>query len=87
MFSLLEVECLGACVNAPMVQINDMFFENLTPENTVALLDNLKAGKEVMVGPQNGLKHSLGPMGRTSLIGEPTGPQCRELPPPFQPPA
>jgi len=87
LFTLTEVECLGACVNAPMVQINDMFFENLTPENTVALLDNLKAGKEVMVGPQNGLKHSLGPMGRTSLIGEPTGPQCRELPPPFQPPA
>ena len=34
-WTLTEVECLGACVNAPMVQINDMFFENLTPENTI----------------------------------------------------
>jgi NADH dehydrogenase (ubiquinone) flavoprotein 2 len=66
-----------------MVQINDMFFENLTPENTVKLLDNLKDGKEVVVGPQNGLKNSMGPMGRTSLFDPPSGPQCRELPAPF----
>ena len=69
-----------------MIQVNDMFFENLTPENTVALLDNLASGKEVTVGPQNGLINSLGPMGRTSLVGEPAGPFCRDLPPPFQPP-
>ena len=49
-FTLTEVECLGACVNAPMVQINDMFFENLTPENTIALLDNLKEGRPVKIG-------------------------------------
>jgi len=80
LFTLTEVECLGACVNAPMVQINDMFFEDLTPETTVKLLDNLAAGKPVVVGPQNGRKHSLGPMGRTSLTEPPTGPFCRELP-------
>ncbi len=81
-FSLTEVECLGACVNAPMVQINDFFFENLTPETTVKLLDDLKAGNPVKIGPQNGLRNSEGPMGRTSLTGTPSGPQCRDLNPP-----
>jgi len=78
-FTLTEVECLGACVNAPMVQVNDMFFENLTTESTVQLLDNLKAGNPVKIGPQNGLTNSEGPMGRTSLIEPPLGPQCRDL--------
>jgi len=87
LFTLTEVECLGACVNAPMVQINDMFFENLTPENTVTLLDQLRDGKKVTVGPQNGLKNCLGPMGRTSLSEPTSGPYCRELPAPFVPPA
>ena len=73
------MECLGACVNAPMVQINDWFFEDLTPETTVKLLDDLKAGRPVKIGPQNGRIHSEGPMGRTSLTGPPTGPQCRDL--------
>ena len=42
MFSLLEVECLGACVNAPMMQINDDYYEDLTPETAVAVLKALK---------------------------------------------
>jgi hypothetical protein len=70
---------LGACVNAPMVQINDWFFEDLTPATTVKLLDDLKAGRPVKIGPQNERIHSEGPMGRTSLIGEASGPQCRDL--------
>ncbi|KAF3923362.1 hypothetical protein ABW21_db0204437 [Orbilia brochopaga] len=41
-FTFSEVECLGACVNAPMVQINDDYYEDLTPETTVKLLDALK---------------------------------------------
>merc|ERR1711990_604247 len=45
LFTLLEVECLGACSNAPMVQINDDFYENLTPKTTIELLDLCKAGK------------------------------------------
>jgi NADH-quinone oxidoreductase subunit E len=53
-FSWLEVECLGACTNAPMVQINDDFYEDLTPETLGRLLDDLAAGKPVKVGPQNG---------------------------------
>lgn len=52
-FSWLEVECLGACTNAPMVQINDDYFEDLTPENFEKLLDDLAAGRPVTIGPQN----------------------------------
>lgn len=54
MFSWLEVECLGACCNAPMVQINDDYFEDLTPDNFNKLLDDLAAGRPVKPGPQNG---------------------------------
>ena len=40
MFTLSEVECLGACVNAPMMQVNnEWFYEDLTPENTITLLE------------------------------------------------
>jgi NADH dehydrogenase (ubiquinone) flavoprotein 2 len=68
LFTLTEVECLGACVNAPMMQVNnEWFYEDLTPENTVELLKKWKAGEEPEVGPQNGRKNSIGPMGRTSL--------------------
>ncbi|EYE91660.1 complex I 24 kDa subunit family protein [Aspergillus ruber CBS 135680] len=42
LFTFIEVECLGACVNAPMVQINDDYYEDLTPESTKALLTALK---------------------------------------------
>ena len=56
LFSLVEVECLGACVNAPIVQINDDYFEDLTPESVEKLLDALAQGKElgvdVKAGPQ-----------------------------------
>jgi NADH dehydrogenase (ubiquinone) flavoprotein 2 len=45
-FTFSEVECLGACVNAPMVQINDDYFEDLTPETTVTLLKALQASAE-----------------------------------------
>ncbi|HIJ82907.1 MAG: NADH dehydrogenase subunit E [Magnetococcales bacterium] len=40
-FTLAEVECLGACVNAPMLQINDDYHENLTPEKVVGIVDQL----------------------------------------------
>lgn len=54
LFSWLEVECLGACCNAPMVQINDDYFEDLTPETFEALLDDLAAGRPVKIGSQAG---------------------------------
>ncbi|MEM6602538.1 MAG: NADH-quinone oxidoreductase subunit NuoE [Pseudomonadota bacterium] len=52
-FSWLEVECLGACANAPMVQINDDYFEDLDQESFARLLDDIVAGRKVKVGPQN----------------------------------
>ena len=51
-FSWVEVECLGACVNAPMVQINYDFYEDLTPKSFNRILDDLAAGKPVKPGPQ-----------------------------------
>ena len=56
---------------------------NVTGGETDTPAVSVKEGKEVVVGPQNGLKNSMGPMGRTSLFEPPSGPQCRELPAPF----
>jgi NADH-quinone oxidoreductase subunit E len=52
--SWLEVECLGACCNAPMAQINVDYYEDLTPANFRQLLDDLRNGRPVKPGPQNG---------------------------------
>lgn len=54
LFSWIEVECLGACCNAPMVQINDDYYEDLTEANFERLLDDLAAGREVRIGSQEG---------------------------------
>lgn len=73
LFSWREVECLGACCNAPMVQINDDYFEDLTTENFTKILDDLSAGREVKAGSQTGRSTSE-PTGRltslTSFYGE-----------------
>ena len=53
-FSWLEVECLGACCNAPMVQINFDYYEDLTPRIDGKLLDDLAAGRPVKPGSQSG---------------------------------
>ncbi len=66
-FTLAEVECLGACVNAPMVQINDDFFEDLTPELMEELIDTFKTGKRPDVGSQTGRRGSCAQTGPTSL--------------------
>jgi NADH-quinone oxidoreductase subunit E len=52
LFTLTEVECLGACANAPMVQINDDNFEDLTYDSMAALLEALANDKPVKIGPQ-----------------------------------
>jgi len=52
LFTLTEVECLGACANAPMVQINDDNYEDLTGESMTAILDALAAGQAPKPGPQ-----------------------------------
>jgi len=66
-FSLVEVECLGACANAPMVQVNDHYYEDLTPERLGDILDDLAAGKEVAPGPQTGRLTSAPAEGATTL--------------------
>lgn len=66
-FSWEEVECLGACVNAPMVQIWKDTYEDLTVETFEAMLDAISDGKEITPGPQNGRHFSVPFGGRTSL--------------------
>ncbi|HZQ14586.1 MAG TPA: NADH-quinone oxidoreductase subunit NuoE [Pseudolabrys sp.] len=51
-FSWVEVECLGACVNAPMAQINYDYYEDLDAKSFGKILDDLAAGKKVKPGPQ-----------------------------------
>jgi NADH-quinone oxidoreductase subunit E len=67
-FSWLEVECLGACCNAPMVQINDDYYEDLTPENFAKLLDDLAAGRPVTKGSQVGRSSSEPEGGRLTAL-------------------
>jgi len=66
-FTLKEVECLGACVNAPMVQINDDYYEDLTPESMARLIDDLAAGRKPSVGSQSGRQGSCAQGGATTL--------------------
>jgi NADH-quinone oxidoreductase subunit E len=66
-FSWLEVECLGACCNAPMVQINNDYYEDLTVENFNKLLDDLAAGRPVKKGSQSGRVSSEPASGATTL--------------------
>ncbi|PJB71179.1 MAG: NADH-quinone oxidoreductase subunit NuoE [Alphaproteobacteria bacterium CG_4_9_14_3_um_filter_47_13] len=70
LFTLVEVECLGACVNAPMVQINDNYYEDLTPERIVEILEALATGKDVPKGSQTGRKDSMALSGPTTLTAQ-----------------
>lgn len=70
MFTISEVECLGACVNAPMVQINDEYYEDLTPARMTEIIEALRAGKEVPKGPQIKRHASMSSAGTTTLIEE-----------------
>jgi len=66
-FSWEEVECLGACANAPMAQIGKDYYEDLTPAKLAALIDEMAAGKVPVPGPQNG-RYAAEPLtGLTSL--------------------
>lgn len=79
LFTWIEVECLGACVNAPMVQINDDYYEDLTPETTRQLLTALKesagdVAKMPKPGPINsGRETCENSAGLTNLTSEPWG--------------
>ncbi|KAG7675148.1 hypothetical protein Ndes2526B_g08007 [Nannochloris sp. 'desiccata'] len=102
MFTLGEMECMGACVNAPMIAIADYtkgvegftynYYEDLTPEDVVGIVDTLKKGGTPKMGSQhrnkaepagavvNGkwVENKPGPEGQT-LMGTPPGPYCRDL--------
>ncbi|ABI76007.1 NADH-quinone oxidoreductase, E subunit [Hyphomonas neptunium ATCC 15444] len=65
-----EVECLGACVNAPMVQINDDYYEDLTPDSLAQIIGRLKNGVEVTPGPQIDRVNSA-PEGGNATLTEP----------------
>jgi NADH dehydrogenase (ubiquinone) flavoprotein 2 len=72
LFTLLEVECLGACANAPMIQLNDDYYECLTRATMIELLEACKAGNPPAMGrwgslPMNGQVSCEGPKGKTSL--------------------
>jgi NADH dehydrogenase (ubiquinone) flavoprotein 2 len=98
-FTLSEMECMGACVNAPMIAIADYtngvegfkytYYEDLTPQNVVSVLSDIKAGKVPRVGSQ--FRKKAEPAGAVygekwhpqtgveTLMGTPTGPYCRDL--------
>ena len=70
-FTVSEVECLGACVNAPMVQIGDDYYEDLTADSMGSVLETLKAGGTPKPGSQSG-RHACEPAGGlTSLTSTP----------------
>ena len=52
LFTLKEVDCLGACVNAPMILINDVYYEDLYKDSFLKLIDSLKNGIKVKIGSQ-----------------------------------
>lgn len=73
-FTISEVECLGACVNAPMMAVNDDYYEDLTAQDTEQIIDDLKAGRKPAPGPRSG-RFASEPAGQlTSLTEEPKGP-------------
>lgn len=72
-FSLLEVECLGACVNAPILQVNDDFYEDLDYQTTGELLDSLEADAPLPVGSVVGRSGSEASGGGTTLAAVKSG--------------
>ncbi len=70
-FSWMEVECLGACVNAPMLQIGSDFYEDLDGPLTEKLLNDLRAGRPIKPGPANG-RHSSEPAGGANTLTDPS---------------
>jgi NADH-quinone oxidoreductase subunit E len=70
-FSWVEVECLGACVNAPMVQINADYYEDLRPESLTRILTDLAAGKMPKPGPQTDRQNSA-PVGGLTTLTDPS---------------
>ncbi len=74
LFTMTEVECLGACVNAPILQINDDYYEDLDAERTETLLGRLKAGGALPPAGSTKGRHASAPEpGQTTLLHIPAG--------------
>jgi NADH-quinone oxidoreductase E subunit len=73
LFTLIEVECLGACVNAPMVQINDDYYEDLSGARMKEILAMLRRGEQPPTGPQTGRQTSAPETGLTTLLDSGAG--------------
>jgi NADH-quinone oxidoreductase subunit E len=67
-FYLREFECLGACANAPMMWIDDDYYEDLTPERATEVIEALKRGEAPTPGPQSGRKGAIPFGGKTTLL-------------------
>lgn len=78
LFTFSEVECLGACVNGPMIQINDDYYEDLTPETTVSLLKALQAAAEQ--AGASGMASGLAGDAGKGVQGEQRGQAGQEIP-------
>jgi len=88
MFTLGEMECMGCCVNAPMICVADYsnppnfaydFYEDLTPQKAIEIVQAIAKGEKPAKGPQNGRQYSMPVGGRTSLFEKPQGPFWRDL--------
>ena len=66
--SWMEVECLGACVNAPMMQINDDYYEDLDKEKALEILDQIIRGKKPKPGSYRGRLNSEPENNRKTLL-------------------
>jgi NADH-quinone oxidoreductase subunit E len=73
-FTMTEVECVGACVNAPILQVNDDFYEDLDGPATEALIDALRQGKPPPIGSLAGRHGSAPSNGKTTLTEPPEPP-------------
>ena len=81
-----EVECLGACVNAPMVAIFHDTYEDLTPDRLAEIIDDLEAGRPVKAGTQIDRLNSAAEGGQTTLTEPPTAQRTyKPMPPPPAP--
>ncbi|KAM0943521.1 putative NADH:ubiquinone reductase (H(+)-translocating) [Dioscorea sansibarensis] len=90
LFSVGEMECMGCCVNAPMITVADYskgsegytynYYEDVTPKRVIEIVEMLRRGEAPPVGTQNPLRKKSGPEGgNTTLLGEPKPPPCRDL--------
>ena len=70
LWTLTEVECMGNCSSAPMVQINDDNYEDLTPERLDHLLDELAAGRQPKTGTHDPARHTVEPVGGPTTLKE-----------------